>query len=116
MGFVVSALGIWNWSFLRHYGLGIRHSSKMPYYETDRALAEYLLLHFGTPEHVLPYQFGPSCALDFPVRCVTESVAPARLPRQARALDLGCAVGRSAFELTRLCAQVLRLGYSTRLI
>jgi len=88
----------------------------MSYYETDRALSEYLLLHFGTPETVLPYQFGPASALEFPVRCVSEGVLSASVPNQARALDLGCAVGRSSFELARLCARVVGIDYSVRLI
>src|SRR5258706_187533 len=86
------------------------------YYETDRALVEYLLLHFGTPDLVLPYQFGPASALDFPARCVTECVLRAQLPKEARALDLGCAVGRSSFELARLCPRVVGIDYSVRLI
>lgn len=87
------------------------------YYETDRALSEYLLLHFGTPEQLLPYEFGPSGALHFPVRCVSECLFPDGVRRSdGRALDLGCAVGRSTFELARHCAEVVGLDYSARLI
>ena len=88
----------------------------MSYYETDRAVSEYLLLHFAAPEQLLPYTFGPSGALHFPVRCVAECLAPTRLPPGARALDLGCAVGGAAFELARHCPQVVGIDYSTRLI
>jgi len=88
----------------------------MSYYETERALSEYLLLHFGTPERLLPYNFGPAGALDFPVRCVTECLDVARLPAKARALDLGCAVGRSSFELARHCWEIRGIDYSHRLI
>jgi putative 4-mercaptohistidine N1-methyltranferase len=89
---------------------------RVSYYETDRGLAEYLLLHFGAPDEQLPYSFGPASALDFPVRCVRECLDPARLPPQSRALDLGCAVGRAAFELARHCAQVVAIDYSHRFI
>jgi putative 4-mercaptohistidine N1-methyltranferase len=34
------------------------------------------------------------------------------LPANARALDLGCAVGRSSFELARECAEVIGIDYS----
>ena len=34
-------------------------------YETEKLLEEYLLLHYGAPETVLPWTFGPLEALDF---------------------------------------------------
>ncbi len=86
------------------------------FYETERALSEYLLFHYGSPEQVLPWAFGPATALDYPVRCVSECLERARLPAQARALDLGCAVGRSTFELARHCSEVIGLDYSHRFI
>ena len=54
-------------------------------YETDRLVGEYLLFHYGAPDEVLPWDFGPSAALDYPVRCVSECVDVASLPSQARA-------------------------------
>jgi putative 4-mercaptohistidine N1-methyltranferase len=86
------------------------------YYETDRAIAEYLLFHYGMNEQMLPPGLLPAAVLDFPVRCVTECVDAARLPAQPRALDLGCAVGRSTFELARRCAQVVGVDYSERFV
>jgi putative 4-mercaptohistidine N1-methyltranferase len=85
-------------------------------YESERILSEYLLFHYGTAEEVLPYDFGPKAALDFPVRVVTETVDLGALPPRPRALDLGCAVGRSTFELARHCFKVIGLDYSTRFI
>jgi putative 4-mercaptohistidine N1-methyltranferase len=86
------------------------------YYESERGLSEYLLFHYGTPEQTLPWAFGPATALAYPVRCVTECVDRARLPAGARALDLGCAVGRSAFELARYCAEVVGIDSSPRFV
>jgi putative 4-mercaptohistidine N1-methyltranferase len=86
------------------------------FYETDRALAEYLLFHYGAQKEILPYDFGPADALNFPVRCVTECLDAPRLAPRARALDLGCAVGRSTFELARHCAQVIGIDFSRRFI
>ena len=85
-------------------------------YESDRLLAEYLLFHYGRPEEILPYSFGPADALDFAVRAVSECVDDARLPAGARALDLGCAVGRSSFELARRCREVVGIDYSSRFV
>ena len=48
----------------------------MNLYETDRLLSEYLLFHYGLPEEVLPWDFGPRSALGFPVRAVTETFDP----------------------------------------
>ena len=79
----------------------------MNFYETDRAVAEYLLFHYGSPEQVLPFDFGPVSALNFPTRCVTDCLDRVRLPSSPRALDLGCAVGRASFELARFCSQVI---------
>ncbi|MBI3851800.1 MAG: putative 4-mercaptohistidine N1-methyltransferase [Verrucomicrobia bacterium] len=88
----------------------------MNFYETDRAVAEYLLFHYGSPEEVLPYDFGPLNALNFPARCISECLEPVRLSSAARALDLGCAVGRATFELARHCREVSGIDYSQRFI
>ena len=70
-------------------------------YETDELLHQYLVFHYGTAEDQFPYAFGGSDALDFPKRCALEGPAQQAGLRQGRALDLGCAVGRSTFELAR---------------
>jgi putative 4-mercaptohistidine N1-methyltranferase len=90
--------------------------SSPDFYESERALSEYLLFHYGTPAQVMPWSFGPVTALGYPARCVSECLDPARLPGPARALDLGCAVGRAAFELARHCAEVIGIDYSHRFI
>jgi putative 4-mercaptohistidine N1-methyltranferase len=88
----------------------------MNIYETDRLLAEYLLFHYGEPAEILPYGFGPQDALGYPERCVSECLDVTRLPAESRALDLGCAVGRSSFELARHCQEVIGIDYSQRFI
>jgi putative 4-mercaptohistidine N1-methyltranferase len=86
------------------------------FYETDRSLVEYLLFHYGTAEQVLPWSFGPANCLNYPVRCVSECLQLDRLPPAARALDLGCATGRSTFELARHCTAVIGIDRSHRFI
>src|SRR5882757_2976255 len=88
----------------------------MNIYETDRLLAEYLLFHYGEDAEVLPWPEGPREGLRYPVRCVDECFDLSRLPEGARALDLGCAVGRSTFELARHCAEVIGIDFSQRFI
>ena len=85
-------------------------------YETERLLSEYLLFHYGRDEEILPYAFGPVTALGFARRLVTECFELTALSRDARALDLGCAVGRSAFELARHCREVVGLDFSAGFI
>jgi putative 4-mercaptohistidine N1-methyltranferase len=85
-------------------------------YETDKLLHEYLLFHYGRAEEVLPWSEGPQAALDYPARCVTECLDATALPRNARALDIGCAVGRATFELARFCREVIGIDYSERFI
>jgi putative 4-mercaptohistidine N1-methyltranferase len=85
-------------------------------YETDQLLAEYLLFHYGEDNEILPWPGGPADALRYPVRCVTACFDLEALPPNARALDLGCAVGRSTFEFARHCAEVIGIDYSQRFI
>jgi putative 4-mercaptohistidine N1-methyltranferase len=85
-------------------------------YESDKLLAEYLLFHYGSDEEILPpdrpWPAGMKEALGFPIRTV------ARFPSKqvARGLDLGCAVGRSTFEMARACDHVIGLDFSQRFI
>ncbi len=85
-------------------------------YESEKYLHEYLLFHYGRPEEILPYSFGPREALGFPQRTVSECLRPEALPAHASALDLGCAVGRSSFELARHCDSVLAFDFSETFI
>lgn len=82
------------------------------YYETERIADQYLLFHYGEEEEVLPFPFGPKNSLHFPLRCVSECVDFDKLPANAKALELGCSVGRSSFELSRYCESVLAIDNS----
>jgi len=81
-------------------------------YESDKLLAEYLLFHFGTADEILPpdrtWPSGMREALDFARR------TPAHFSSEPvpRGLDLGCAVGRSAFEMSATCDEVTGIDFS----
>lgn len=81
-------------------------------YETDKLLAEYLLFHYGSRDEILPatrsWPAGMSDALDFPCRTVSHFSQGL----VARGLDLGCAVGRSTFEMSRTCESVTGIDFS----
>jgi len=83
-------------------------------YETAKALDEYLLFHYGAPAELLPYARVPGApfsALDFAVRTAelcaqwhraAGAGAGAAAADLGAAFDVGCATGRSSFELSRL--------------
>ncbi len=85
-------------------------------YETDKLLSEYLLFHYGSAADVLPMEgawpTGMHEALDFPVRTVSHFGSEL----VGRSLDLGCAVGRSAFELARNSNEVIGIDFSRAFI
>ena len=86
------------------------------FYESDRALSEYLLFHYGSQEETLPYADGPVAALDYPSRCVQHFADLIGYQESFRALELGCSVGRASFELARQCGEVLGIDNSERFI
>jgi putative 4-mercaptohistidine N1-methyltranferase len=79
-------------------------------YETERLLAEYLLFHYGGAEEILPAAApaGMRDALDFAVR-TTRHFSPGEV---GRTLDLGCAVGRSTYELSRHSRETIGIDFS----
>lgn len=85
-------------------------------YEDVSVLNEYLLFHYGSEEEILAgnaiWPQGMRDALDFAVR--TPSHFSDR--EVARGLDLGCAVGRSTFEMSRHCEHVIGIDYSNGFI
>ncbi|HEY8967206.1 MAG TPA: putative 4-mercaptohistidine N1-methyltransferase [Candidatus Methylacidiphilales bacterium] len=83
------------------------------FYESDKAVAEYLLFHYGEEAFAPPP--GAAGALGFPARCAA-FFDP--LPEGFRALDIGCAVGRSTFEIARRGGRgtVLGIDYSARFV
>jgi len=88
-------------------------------YESDILRDWYLLFHYGSESDILDgADFGagalpPGC-LRFPE--ATVAFAGIGDGEVGRALDLGCAVGRSAFELSRSAREVVAIDYSERFV
>ena len=80
------------------------------FYESARLVSEYLLFHYGKPEEILPWDEGPKTALEFPQRCAQLLIKHAE--EKGSVLDLGCAVGRSTFELATHFDRALGVDYS----
>ncbi|MCP4765959.1 MAG: putative 4-mercaptohistidine N1-methyltransferase [Gammaproteobacteria bacterium] len=81
------------------------------YYETDAQVNEYLVFHYADIEQTLRWEFGPHQAFGFHAR-LADCIDASQLPADSRALDLGCAVGRTSFELSRRCSEVLGIDFS----
>lgn len=83
-------------------------------YESQRLLSEYLLFHFGKADDLLGGLPGPREAVGFAQRCVNELVGTGA--EGGRALDVGCAVGGSSFELAKICREVTGVDFSRSFI
>lgn len=77
------------------------------YYESDQRVTEYAEFHFGDT------WFGVD---NFPKSMATLALEAAVGKPTTRALDLGCACGRSSFELARVFDQVEGVDFSANFI
>lgn len=83
-------------------------------YESDILRDWYLLFHFGTAEEILDgvaidASGLPDRCLEFPVTTVEAAGLKEEI---GRALDLGCAVGRSSFEISKVAKEVIGIDFS----
>ena len=92
-----------------------RLSSLNPY-ETQELVDQYLAFHYAEPGEYLTWEAGPATALDFAVRTVREGFDLPGVSASARALDVGCAVGRSSFELSAVADEVIGIDFSAAFV
>lgn len=87
-------------------------------YESEKFLNEYLVFHYGSQKEVLRYGFGPKDSLHFPKRCAELCAKhwKSKSSEVSRAFDIGCAVGRSTFELAKHFDEVVGLDYSQNFV
>ena len=79
----------------------------MSVYETDELLGQYLAFHYGDSH------FGVG---NYPARCAGACLEVMAGRDKKRALDLGCAVGRTSFELARAFEEVVAVDLSERFV
>lgn len=85
-------------------------------YETERAVHEYLQFHYEEPSTVVPYSFAPLDALQFLPQIVERCSSLTHLTQRGRALDIGCAVGRATFELSKYYDEVVGVDFSQHFV
>lgn len=104
------------YAFRRHFfqfsGLRYVEAEPLPepdvnVYETDRMVSEYIEFHYGDEHFGVP---------NFPVACIDAVCGVVGDAKIERALDLGCATGRSSFELAKFADAVDAIDFSARLI
>ncbi len=76
-------------------------------YETDGLVTQYLDFHYGDAPLGMP---------NFPKACAEATMPLVPLNHRDRCLDIGCSVGRSAFEFARYFAHVDAVDFSARFI
>ena len=76
-------------------------------YETDVLVTQYLDFHYGPESLGVP---------NFPRACAVEVLPLLPADRRRRCLDIGCSVGRSAFEFARAFEHVDAIDFSARFI
>lgn len=98
--------------FYQHSGFRYIQAEPLPeirmnVYENDEMVAQYIEFHYGDSYFGVP---------NFPVACIEEASRHLIGRKTQRALDIGCATGRSSFELARHFDHVDALDFSARLI
>ena len=98
--------------FYQHAGFRYIHSEyeekvTTDYYTSDTIVAQYC--HFGWGENRLGVE-------NYPAKCAKLALEYMKDKPKVRALDIGCAIGRSSFELARGFDEVVGIDFSARFI
>jgi 5-histidylcysteine sulfoxide synthase/putative 4-mercaptohistidine N1-methyltranferase len=98
--------------FSQHAGLRYVEAEVLPepvvnIYETNETISQYIEFHYGDE------YFGVA---NFPVACIRACKPYIKVGKTHRAFDVGCATGRSSFELATIFDHVDAVDFSARLI
>jgi 5-histidylcysteine sulfoxide synthase/putative 4-mercaptohistidine N1-methyltranferase len=109
--------------FFQHAGFRVTQeiaelTKKGDKYDTDAVVSQYLLFHYGSAEEQRDTAISAGVGHPTTVNLIDRTVELMQKfsPNKDNALDLGCAVGRSSFELAREFSQVVALDYSEAFI
>ena len=98
--------------FYQHAGFRVIQSNYeekvvTDYYTTDSIIAQYC--HFGWGDNALGVE-------NYPAKCASIALEYMKEKPREKALDIGCAIGRSSLELSRGFKEVIGVDFSTRFI
>lgn len=98
--------------FLQYSGLRYVEGEPLPepdmnVYESDNMVSQYIEFHYGDEYYGVP---------NFPTACIGTIQKHLKGLQTKRALDIGCATGRSSFELAKIFDHVDAVDFSVRLI
>ena len=85
-------------------------------YESERAVNEYLLAHYGDVADQMPYDFGPKDGADLSGYLAKLCMKKREGMTNRRALDIGCAVGGLTFRLSPGFEEVIGIDYSQHFV
>ena len=77
------------------------------YYTTDSIISQYC--HFGWGDNALGVE-------NYPARCAQIALIYMKDTQRGKAFDIGCAIGRSTFELARGFDEVIGVDFSARFV
>lgn len=80
---------------------------EIDYYTTDSIISQYC--HFGWGENALNVE-------NYPARCAQIALSYMKNKPRGKAFDIGCAIGRSTFELARGFDEVIGVDFSARFV
>ncbi len=80
---------------------------EIDYYTNDSIISQYC--HFGWGENALNVE-------NYPARCAQIALDYMKVKPRGRAFDIGCAIGRSSFELARGFDEVIGVDFSARFV
>jgi len=87
-------------------------------YESDLLNDWYVLFHYGGPDEIL--DGSAFCTANLPEKSLSFPLETVRAFQQTtpvgRALDVGCAVGRSGYELSKIAREVIGIDFSQKFI
>ena len=109
--------------FFQHAGFRVTReiaelTKKGDKYDTDGVVSQYLLFHYGSAEEQRDIAITAGVGHPSVVNLIDRTVELMEefALNKNNALDLGCAVGKSSFELAREFSQVVALDYSAAFI
>ena len=90
--------------------------NSVDYYENEEMLSEYLLFHYGDNTEYFPFNWDINFSLNFHKKVVEIVQENTNSQQTKNALEIGCAVGRACFELSKTFDNVCGIDFSSSFI